>query len=185
MSARAERPVLPFARPPIHQATTVRVARAAAFDGFVRTIGRWWPVQPFSAGGDRVRDVLVDGRPGGRVVETWADGTEVAWGELRVWEPSHRFVMSWTMTPAPTEVEFTFAELGPALTRVSVQHRGWEALSDEQLEQDCALPRGYQGGAYEAGWARILAAFADAVSTGDAPAPDDRPDQATRDEAAR
>lgn len=167
MRVRPERPaaILPFARPPIRQATTVRVERAAAFHGFVRTIGSWWPVEPFSAGGERVRDVTVEQRAGGRVVETWDDGTRVDWGELRVWEPSHRFVMTWAMTPATTEVEFTFAELGPALTRVSVEHRGWEALDDEQLARDCALRGGYTGGAYETGWRIILAAFAAAATS--------------------
>ncbi len=74
--------------------------------------------------------------------------------------------MTWTFTPAPTEVEFTFAVLGPALTRVTVEHRGWEALTDQQLAEDCALPGGYRSGAYSAGWARILECLA-AWSGGD------------------
>ena len=57
---------------------------------------------------------------------------------------------------AVTEVELTFTGLGPALTRVAVEHRGWEQLTDEQLAEDCALPGGYLGGAYGEGWARIL-----------------------------
>lgn len=32
------------------------------------------------------------------------------------WQPPERFVMSWGGTPVPTEVEFSFAALGPALT---------------------------------------------------------------------
>jgi hypothetical protein len=50
------------------------------------------------------------------------------------------------------------------LTRVAVEHQGWEALSDAQLGQDCHLPGGYSGGAYTTGWTRILAAFAQAVT---------------------
>ena len=101
---------------------------------------------PFSAGQDQVRDVTVERQAGGRVYETWADGTELDWGELRAWEPPERFIMTWTGTPVPTEVEFTFTGLGPALTRVTVEHRGWEAMTDEQLAQDCALPGGYASG---------------------------------------
>jgi hypothetical protein len=74
--------------------------------------------------------------------------------------------MSWLGTPAPTEVELSFVELGPSLTRVVVAHRGWEALTPEQLSEDCALPGGYTGGAYSAGWTRILAALAQAVEVG-------------------
>ncbi len=74
--------------------------------------------------------------------------------------------MTWTGTPAPTEVELTFAALGPALTRVAVEHCGWEALTDEQLAEDCALPGGYSSGAYSVGWATILQCLADAIASG-------------------
>ena len=99
-------------------------------------------------------------RRGGRVYETWHDDTTVDWGELLVWDPPHRFTMSWTCTPAPTEVELTFSALGPSLTRVAVEHRGWEALSrgpaPRRLRRcPVATPR-----AFATGWARILAALA-------------------------
>jgi len=149
--------VTPLRRPPVRQSTVVRSDREHTFDVFVRTICIWWPVNPFSAGKDRVRDVTIEPRTGGRVYETWQDGTQVTWGELLAWDPPERFVMTWTMTPVPTEVELTFRVLGPALTQVEVEHRGWEALSDEQLAEDCALPGGYLGGSYAAGWTRILA----------------------------
>ena len=48
--------------------------------------------------------------------------------------------MTWNITPVATEVELTFAELGPALTRVAVEHRGWETLSDEQLAGTARCP---------------------------------------------
>ncbi len=148
--------VTPLRRPPVRQSVVVRAPQRRTFDTFVRTIGAWWPAQPFSAGKDQVRAVTVERHRGGRVYETWADGTEVTWGALLAWEPPLRFVMTWTMTPAPTEVELMFAALGPRLTRVTVEHRGWEALTEEQLGADCALPGGYTGGSYAAGWALIL-----------------------------
>jgi len=151
-------------RPPVRQSTLVRASAQHTFATFVATIGAWWPVQPFSAGKDRVRDVTIEHRPGGRVYETWDDGTEIGWGTVTAWEPPRRFVMTWTGTPAPTEVEFTFTALGPALTRVAVEHRGWEALTDEHLSEDCALPGGYNSGAYSAGWATILRCLAGAIS---------------------
>jgi uncharacterized protein YndB with AHSA1/START domain len=150
-------------RPPVRQSVLVRSDRQHTFDTFVATIGTWWPVNPFSAGKDRVRDVTLERRPGGRVYETWDDGTEFDWGEVLAWEPPARFVMTWNMTSVVTEVELTFAELGPALTRVAVEHRGWEQLTDEQLAEDCALPGGYTGGAYREGWALILGRLAAAA----------------------
>ncbi len=150
-------------RPPVRQATMVRASAQRTFDSFVTTIGAWWPVQPFSAGKDRVCAVTVERRQGGRVYETWDDGTEVDWGTLTAWDPPARFVMTWSGTPAATEVEFTFVRVGPALTRVAVEHRGWEALTEEQLAEDCALPGGYSSGAYAAGWATILGCLASAI----------------------
>ena len=60
-------------------------------------------------------------------------------------------------------MELTFTALGPALTRVSVEHRGWEALDDAQLREDCALPGGYASGAFSTGWSHILTALARAA----------------------
>ena len=150
-------------RPPVQQSTVVRSDVGHTFDTFVRTIGVWWPVTPFSAGQDRVRDVTFERRLGGRVYETWDDGTQVDWGTLRTWEPPERFVMSSNITSVTTEVELRFTMLGPALTRVSVEHRGWEALTEEQLAADCALPGGYASGSFDRGWAHILACLAATV----------------------
>jgi hypothetical protein len=153
--------VTPLRRPPVRQSVVVRSDVAHTFDTFVRTIGTWWPAQPLSAGKERVRDITIEPREGGRVYETWDDGTTVEWGELLAWEPPGRFIMTWAIsTPVPTEVELTFTALGPALTRVAVEHRGWEALTEEQLRQDCAAPGGYSSGAYVTGWALILERFA-------------------------
>jgi hypothetical protein len=71
--------------------------------------------------------------------------------------------MTWQMTAVPTEVELIFTELGPALTRVAVCHRGWESLSETQLTADCALRGGYRSGAYTQGWAHILRCLAAAA----------------------
>ena len=49
--------------------------------------------------------------------------------------------------------------LGPGLTRVAVEHRGWESLTEEQLGEDCAAPGGYASGAYSRGWALVLERF--------------------------
>ncbi len=170
-TAREPAVVLPLRRPPIRQSTVVGSDRRHTFEVFVATIGAWWPVEPFSAGGRRVRDVTFEQRPGGRVYETWDDGTTVDWGRLSAWDPPAGFVLSWLSTPEPTEVELTFSALGPALTRVSVEHRGWERLTDEQLREDCAAPGGYSSGAYATGWSHALAAFAASLhaSTGKVP----------------
>jgi hypothetical protein len=162
--------VLPLRRPPIRQSTVVASDRQHTFEVFVATIGTWWPVEPFSAGGGRVRDVTVEQRPGGRVFETWDDGNTVDWGTVRIWEPPQRFAMSWLVTGTATEVELTFTELGAARTLVAVEHRGWEALSDAELSADCALTGGYTSGSFSTGWATILGSFAATVGAPHSPA---------------
>ena len=102
MSADGE--LVPLRRPPIRQSTTVRSDLEHVFHGFVRTIAAWWPLRPMSLGGERVRDVTFEERAGGRVYETWDDGTTVEWGQLTVWSPPDRFLMSWNTTPEPTVV---------------------------------------------------------------------------------
>jgi len=58
-------------RPPVRQSVLVRSDQRHTFDTFVDTIGIWWPVTPFSAGKDQVRDVTFERRQGGRVLSIW------------------------------------------------------------------------------------------------------------------
>ncbi|NUR86943.1 MAG: hypothetical protein HOY71_22915, partial [Nonomuraea sp.] len=100
-----------------------------------------------------VAKVLVEQCLDGRVYEVWHDGTEADWGRVVAWEPPERFAMTWEITSrqeggATTEVELTFLELGPSLTRVELEHRGWERLSAAAA---CAHEEGY-----EAGWGLVL-----------------------------
>ncbi|WP_238402680.1 SRPBCC domain-containing protein [Cellulomonas sp. H30R-01] len=159
-------PVVPLVPPPVRQSTLVRAPLERTFDVFVTELGAWWPVDPFSIGTDRVRDVTVDPRVGGDVVETWDDGSTHAWGRMVTWDRPHGFTMSWSITPEPTEVELRFRSLAPSLTRVSVEHRGWERMTDAQLEVACALPGGYRGGAFVRGWGVILDALATRAHAG-------------------
>ena len=48
--APASGTVTALRRPPVRQSIVVRSGRRHTFDTFVRTIGAWWPVTPFSAG---------------------------------------------------------------------------------------------------------------------------------------
>ena len=95
-------------RPPIRQATIIRADRNDSFDSFVRHIGAWWPVRTISIGRERVRDVTLEPRLGGRLYETWDDDTTIEWGTVMAWNPPDRFLISWLNTPVPTEVEFRF-----------------------------------------------------------------------------
>ena len=67
---------------------------------------------------------------GGRWFERAEDGTECLWGKVLVWDPPGRLVLSWETgadwkhhDDLSTEVEIRFVALGPALTRVELEHR--------------------------------------------------------------
>lgn len=155
--------VVPLRRPPIRQSTVVASSAAHTFSVFTRRLAEWWPLTPFSYGGDRVRHVSVEERVGGDVSEVWDDGTTVSWGEVLEWAPPTALTMTWNITGTPTEVALRFVPLAPSLTRVDLEHRGWERLSDAELDRDCALPGGYNGGAFQTGWTEILGRLRTAV----------------------
>ena len=157
--------LLAFERPPVRQSTTVAATRAHTFETFTGRLAQWWPLDPFSFGGsEQIRMVTIEPRVAGDVVEHWHDGSQRVWGTLLTWDPPAGFSMTWNVTGEPTEVELRFVELEYRLTRVDLEHRGWERLTSAQLEAACALPGGYAGGAFNEGWARILAAFEESIS---------------------
>jgi uncharacterized protein YndB with AHSA1/START domain len=142
---------------PVRQSTIVRSDVAHTFAVFVDTIATWWPLKRFSLGQERVVDVFTPD-VGGRIYEVWDDGNTVTWGHVQAWDPPHRFVMTWEVLPTVTEVELTFRSLGPALTRVEVEHRGWDRISPEEMASVREL-----ADSYDTGWATILAALTTAV----------------------
>ena len=144
---------------PVRRSLIVKADPQRSFAAFTANMASWWP-PTHTIGGSQKPEVVLEGRVGGRWYERSPEGAECEWGKVLVWEPPARLVMTWNMAAAITEVELTFATLGPALTRVAVEHRGWEQLTDEELARDCALEGGYLGGAYREGWARVLGRFA-------------------------
>ncbi len=72
---------------------------------------------------------------GGRLTETYADGSVFVIGVIGVWEPPRRLVVSWcqaSFSPEQsTELHVGFEPAGPGETRVSIEHYGWDALPAE------------------------------------------------------
>jgi uncharacterized protein YciI len=133
--------------PPLRREVLVDVAPDVAFDRFTAGIGRWWPLARHSVGGATSTVAFTDEQ----LVETRADGTIDVWGEVLVWEPGRRFVITWHPGrpdgPA-TEVEVRFDAAG-AGTKVVLEHRNWEML----LEPAAAREE------YGNGWPAVLAAY--------------------------
>jgi uncharacterized protein YndB with AHSA1/START domain len=114
----------------IRKSITVGVPIESAFEIFTAEIGAWWPLASKSVTQGEAETVVVEPAVGGRVYERSRNGDEHRWGEVLVWEPPFRFAFSWHPgRPAETAQEVD-VRLRPAeeLTRVDLEHRGWESL---------------------------------------------------------
>src|SRR5215813_13002724 len=129
---------------------TVDVRRSArdAFRIFTAEVAAWWPMATHTraktALGQKTTKVTIEPRVGGRVYETLADGQELEWGEVAVYQPDTLFAMHWHlgrgMTQA-TSVSVAFEAIDNASTRVTLTHENWMRMGEE-AEQ---LRKGYAG----------------------------------------
>lgn len=122
-------------------ALRVPVAPARAFAAFTEQIAEWWqPHGLFQFTEGRTGTLAFEPGPGGRLVETYPDGSTFVVGHIRAWEPPHRLVLSWRHASfAPdqeTELHVRFDAVGDpagtrAETRVVVEHFGWDRIPPE------------------------------------------------------
>lgn len=139
--------------PPLVKEVVVATPVEKAWAIFTAEIDTWWPVETHSIEPERVKEIVFEAEPGGRVFERWHDGTERAWGQVEECEPPHRVLLSWQPNherPAPTEVEVAFTAVDGG-TRVRLEQRGWERLGDQGAE---ARSR------YVEGWDLVLGRYA-------------------------
>ena len=68
-----------------------------AFAVWTERISTWWPGDHSVAGGA----VVLEPHVGGRIYERTEDGTEIAWGEVTVWEPPRRLAYLWHLRARP------------------------------------------------------------------------------------
>jgi uncharacterized protein YndB with AHSA1/START domain len=116
---------------PVRKSVTVQASPDRAFHVFTAELDSWWP-RTHHIGKSPMTKALIEGHPGGRCYSEQADGTECDWGSILVWEPPHRFVMAWRITPQwqfeadlakSSEVEVTFTPQPDGSTRVDLEHR--------------------------------------------------------------
>jgi uncharacterized protein YndB with AHSA1/START domain len=141
----------------VEKTIVVEAPQEHAWVVFTERIGSWWPLRTHSIGQERAETVVIEPRVGGRLVETIRGGEEAVWGNVLVWEPPSRLVLTWH--PADpreqaTELELRFVAEGERATRVELEHRGWERLGDR-----AAASRDN----YDSGWPEVLAPYVDAA----------------------
>jgi uncharacterized protein YndB with AHSA1/START domain len=103
-----------------------------AFAAFTQEIGEWWkPNGLFEF--TRARSGVLSFEPGvnGRLLESYDDGSVFVVGQVSVWEPPSRLVVSWRQASfgpdQDTELHVRFERAG-AQTRITVEHFGWDAI---------------------------------------------------------
>jgi uncharacterized protein YndB with AHSA1/START domain len=142
----------------LHKDLVVAVPPERAFALFTRGLASWWIREFTWAGPDALVDIGIEAAVGGLAYEIGPHGFRVDWGRVLVFEPPHRFVMTWQIDPhrAPmpdpakaTEVEVRFEEV-PEGTRVTLEHRGFERHG--------ADGPGYRDGLL-GGWDALLARY--------------------------
>jgi uncharacterized protein YndB with AHSA1/START domain len=118
----------------VRRAVTVAATQERAFDVFTAQFGRWWP-KDYHIGAAELADFVLEPKVGGRWYEVGVDGAECETGRVTAFEPPDRLLLawhldgSWRYDPDPahaSEVEVRFIAQGPALTRVELEHRGFE-----------------------------------------------------------
>jgi uncharacterized protein YndB with AHSA1/START domain len=148
----------------VRRSVTVQGAPEHAFTVFTEGLSAWWPLDGYTIGAQPAVAAVIEPRAGGRWFERAADGTETDWGRVLVYEPPHRLVLSWEITPdwrhdtaIATEVEVTFVATDGDRTRVELEHRGLETYGD-QADQMRGIFES------EGGWGSLLQRFATAAS---------------------
>ncbi len=143
---------------PIRVSVVVDAPLQRAFDVFTRDIGSWWPSATHSIESERVTDVVMECREGGRITEVHADGTAASWGVITAWEPPTGLRFSWNPSyedRPETEVEVAFVAVSDSRTRVELEHRHWERLGRAGV----ALRAQYSGG-----WVPVLDRYVERIA---------------------
>jgi uncharacterized protein YndB with AHSA1/START domain len=119
-------------------ALRVPVPPARAFAAFTEQIAEWWqPNGLFQFTDGRTGTLAFEPGPGGRLVETYPDGTSFVVGHIRTWDPPRRLVLSWRQASfaldQETELHVRFDDVEDAgtQTRVVVEHFGWDGIPRE------------------------------------------------------
>jgi uncharacterized protein YndB with AHSA1/START domain len=129
----------------VRSSVEVQAPRERAFRVFTEDIGSWWDPTHHILEAE-LAGMVFEPRVGGSVYDRGVDGSECRWARVLVYEPPHRFVISWDVNvqwrletdhDKTSEVEVRFVQLAGARTRVELEHRnierhgsGWEGMRD-------------------------------------------------------
>jgi uncharacterized protein YndB with AHSA1/START domain len=116
-----------------------------AFKVFTEDFGRFKPPE-HNLLGVEIADTVFEARVGGSLYDRGLDGSQCRWARVLAYEPPHRLVISWDISPywqietdpdKASEVEVRFISESPDRTKVELEHRhldrhgeGWESVRE-------------------------------------------------------
>lgn len=118
---------------------SLRVTATAqeAFDAFTQEIAAWWKPNGLFQITPRGDGVLrFEPGEGGRLLTDLPNGKSFEIGRITTWAPGERLAFTWRQgtfaADQTTHVEVRFEPVGDE-TRVTVEHRGWDAIPQEHV----------------------------------------------------
>jgi len=118
----------------VRKEVVVNVPPARAFEAFTAQFGDFKPREHNLLSAPIVETVF-EPRVGGNIYDRAEDGSECRWARVLAYEPPHRVVFSWDISPQwqleadpenASEVEVTFEAEGDERTRVVLEHRNFD-----------------------------------------------------------
>ena len=129
----------------VRESIVVDAPMERAFSVFTDGIVTWWPPEHHILEAE-LAEMVFEPRVGGQVYDRGVDGSECRWARVLAYEPPHRVVLSWDISPQwqtesdpakTSEWEVRFVAETPQRTRVEIDHRnldrhgeGWEGVRD-------------------------------------------------------
>lgn len=149
----------------VKQSIVVEAPIARAFEVFTEDFGAFKP-REHNLLAVPIAETVFEARVGGHIVDRGTDGSECRWARVLAYEPPHRLLMSWDISPRwqieadparTSEWEVRFIAETENRTRVELEHRhldrhgpGWEGERD--------------GVAGDGGWPLYLRRYAELVA---------------------
>lgn len=115
----------------VRKEVVVAASVEKAFATFTERFGDFKPPEHNMLGAP-ITETAFEPRVGGHIYDRAEDGTECRWARVLAFEPPHRVVFSWDISPQwqlesdpenASEVEVRFVAEAPERTRVELEHR--------------------------------------------------------------
>jgi uncharacterized protein YndB with AHSA1/START domain len=129
----------------INRSIIVEAPLERAFEVFTKKFGSFKPVE-HNLLAVKIAETVFEPRVGGHIYDRGVDGSECRWARVLAFEPPHRLLLSWNISPRwqietdpekASEWEVRFTAVTPDRTRLEIEHRklerhgqGWEGVRD-------------------------------------------------------